>query len=119
MGKPQVEKKEENKPEGKSGVKEKIQQWIEDAKKRGTWQTLLLKQINNVRLNVVVTPDGNALLKIYINRPQNGVIFGLAELEDIKRAIEIVEAIKSGLEQIPEFKNARLSIKGTKGVLDE
>jgi hypothetical protein len=115
MGKEKPEKKEENKP----GVKDKIQNWIADAKKRGTWQTLLLKQINNVRLNVAVTPDGSALLKVYVNRPQNGIIFSLSELEDIKKAIEIAEGIKSELEQIPEFKNAKVSLKTQKGVLDE
>jgi hypothetical protein len=119
MGKTQVEKKEENKPESKSGIREKIQNWIADAKKRGTWQTLLLKQVGNTRVNVVVTPDGNALLKVYINRPQNGIIFSLSELEDIKKAIEIVESIKNELEQIPEFKNARVSLRSQKGVLDE
>jgi len=119
MGKTQVEKKEENKPESKSSVKEKIQAWIADARKRGTWQTLLLKQVGNTRVNVVVTPDGNALLKVYINRPQNGIIFSLSELEDIKKAIEIVESIKNELEQIPEFKNARVSLRSQKGVLDE
>jgi len=115
MGKEKVEEKKEN----KSGVKEKIQNWIADAKKRGTWQTLLLKQVNNVRLNVAVTPDGSALLKVYVNRPQNGIIFSLNELEDIKKAIEIAESIKSELESIPEFKNARVSLKTQKGVLDE
>ena len=111
MGKEKVEKKE--------GVKEKIQNWIADAKKRQTWQTLLLKQVNNVRLNVAVTPDGSALLKIFVNRPQNGIIFSLNELEDIKKAIEVAEFIKGELEQIPEFKNARVSLKTQKGVLDE
>jgi len=115
MGKEKVEPK----PENKSGIKEKIQAWINDAKKRGTWQTLLLKQVNNVRLSVAVTPDGNALLKIFVNRPQNGIIFSLNELEDIKKAIEIAESIKGELEQIPEFKNARVSLKTQKGVLDE
>jgi len=100
-------------------VKDKIQNWINDAKKRGTWQTLLLKQIGNTRLNVAVTPDGFALLKIFVNRPQNGIIFSLNELEDIKKAIEVVESIKSELEQIPEFKNAKVSMKAQKGVLDE
>ncbi len=115
MGKGKIEEK------GKisTGVKDKIQAWIADAKKRGTWQTLLLKQVNNVRLNVAVTPDGSALLKIFVNRPQNGIIFSLNELEDIKKAIEIAESIKGELEQIPELKNAKVSLKNQRGVLDE
>jgi len=114
-----MEKKEENKPENKPSIKEKVQNWINDAKKRGTWQTLLLKQVGNTRLNIAVTPDGSALLKLFVNRPQNGIIFSLSELEDIKKAIEIVEGIKDQLEQIPEFKNARVSLRSQKGVLDE
>jgi len=119
MGKTQVEKKEERKEESRSGVREKIESWISDAKKRQTWQTLLLKQIGTTRLNVVVTPDGNCLLKVYINRPQNGIMFSLSDIEDIKRSIEIAESIKGELEQIPEFKNARLNIRSQRGVLDE
>lgn len=119
MGKEKSEPKPEPKSEPKPSVKDKIQSWIQEAKKRGTWQTLLLKQIGNTRVNIAVTPDGSTLLKIFINRPQNGIIFSLNELEDIKKAIGVIENIKSELEQIPEFKNAKTALRTQKGVLDE